>query len=131
MDEFNKGVAFAIACFEQGRRDEIETIQLLRDRIRLLEGIIARVHDELHDPMSERWCDKPKKDRKLLESLRDYIDGEMGWDLCDTCQGTKRVVDVAATREVIDTIEGSGYEGDCFGFDISKYMPCPQCQKEK
>jgi hypothetical protein len=45
-----------------------------------LRRIIARVHDELHDPMGQYWCDRPEEDRKLLEGIRDYVDECMGWD---------------------------------------------------
>lgn len=100
------------------------------ERIDLLEGLLANVHDELHDPMSQYWCDKPKEDRELLEALRDRVDKAMGWDVCERCEGTKRVVDYKATREAIETIEGSGMGGDCFGVNYTEYMPCPNCQRE-
>jgi hypothetical protein len=67
--------------------------QLLREHVQLegdyidledendtLRRIIARVHDELHDPMGQYWCDRPEEDRKLLEGIRDYVDECMGWD---------------------------------------------------
>lgn len=57
-----------------------EHLVIKEARIDNLESIIANVHDELHDPMSQYWCDKPKQDRQLLEALRDRVDVAMGWD---------------------------------------------------
>ena len=48
-------------------------------RIAELEALIARVHDELHDPTGECWCDCQDADQKLLESLRDHVDRVMDW----------------------------------------------------
>jgi len=49
------------------------------EEIDRLTGILARVHNELHDPMGQYWCDQPIKDRNLLVNLRDYVDEEMDW----------------------------------------------------
>jgi hypothetical protein len=48
--------------------------------IEKLRGLLANVHDELHDPMAQFWCDRPEEDRKLLEALRGRIDEAMGYD---------------------------------------------------
>ena len=49
------------------------------EEIERLTAILARVHNELHDPMGEMWCDNPALDRGLIIALRAYIDEEMGW----------------------------------------------------
>lgn len=58
---------------------EWEVIAPTLDRVEMLEGLLANVHDELHDPMGQYWGDQPGSDRELLEALRDRIDRAMGW----------------------------------------------------
>ena len=50
-----------------------------KERIKGLTGLLANVHDELHDPMGHYWGAEPEEDRKLLEALRDRVDKAMGW----------------------------------------------------
>jgi len=74
-----------IAFEAHGSKDHLMNMEWdasepLLDRIELLEALLANVHDELHDPMSQYWCDKPKDDRGLLEALRDRIDEAMKWE---------------------------------------------------
>lgn len=45
-----------------------------------LMSLLARVHDELHDPIGHRWGDHPVSDGELIEKLRDYVTKEMGWE---------------------------------------------------
>lgn len=79
------------------------------ERINLLEGLLANVHDELHDPMAEFWCDRPAEDRELLEALRGRIDAAMGWTLEE-----ERAEDLAKAKALL---EAAGIE-------------CPRCHGE-
>ena len=54
-----------------------EGVKSMIPEIRRLRSILARVHNELHDPMSKNWCDRPEEDRDLLVNLRNYVDEEM------------------------------------------------------
>jgi hypothetical protein len=66
---------FDSAC---SRRDYYQ-----RKEIERLRELLGRVHNELHDPMGERWCDQPGADRGLLETLHNHVDKEMGWEVDD------------------------------------------------
>lgn len=49
------------------------------ERTKKLEQIIARVHDKLHQPTGDEWCDHPVSDNHLIRELRSYVEVAMGW----------------------------------------------------
>ena len=60
---------------------EIDLIEVQRDSVavvRKARELLARVANELSDPMGEQWCDHAVEDRRLLESLRDDVLAEIG-----------------------------------------------------
>jgi len=54
------------------------TRDLERERTQL-RSVLARVHDELHDPTGQFWCDRPDEDCELIENLSLYVEQRMGW----------------------------------------------------
>ena len=63
--------------------ERLEELLLLnvanKAEIKRLTSILANVHDELHDPYGQFWCENQLGDRELLEALRDRVDKAMGW----------------------------------------------------
>lgn len=49
---------------------------------------------------------------------------------CALCKDRLTITDWEKTKEILDTIEGSGYGGDCFGVNYDVEMPCGVCCKE-
>ena len=82
IDRLHSELAYMVdanAILNRWYDEDQETKRIQFKDIVKLTNLLAHVSSELNDPMEDRWCDRPIKDRSLLESLRDYVDQEMGW----------------------------------------------------